>query len=693
MSILDKLSDLFGDSSDDKPKKLEHIGDQSAEEIKLAGFCRSEVERCRSSANRIAHEGIWMTNIAYLLGYDGLMYNTTTRQFQPINRASAYLRKNRVHVNKILPTIQNRLARLSQSPPKYDVRPESNSSDDKEAARLSLQTLTCLWDRLEIDKKRLFLYMWMQQCGHAYIGTLWDPTLGKIMKDPDTGETHFEGEIRIDVCSPFELFPDDLARTDDDLKVLTRCKIRKLDYFKTHYPERGHLVKEESAWLLSAQYDQRINSLNSRGPSQGGLTDVVKDSAIELTRYEAPSKEYPQGRMIVSAAGVLLENKELPIGEIPYTKFDDVIIGGKYYSESIITHLRPIQDQYNETIRRRGEWTKRLLAGKYKAPRGSGLAQESLNDESGEMLYYNVVPGAPNGPEPLELPAIPEYAYKEEDRLDGHINYISGIGDVSRGNLPSASLPAIGAQLLQEQDQTRISVVTELNERSWAKVGRHILKSVEKFYVLPRKIKNAGDNLEYAVRDVLGQELRGNTDCIVVRGSTLPGSKTLKRQDIANGMQMGLLGDVKNPAVAQKIAAMMEYGDSEDIWKDYGVDMAQIRRGIASIETGIPTQPDEMDNHALWIGEINRLRKTDKFDAYPPQVKDLFMQTREAHIQMIMTIGNMIPPNDESPPPPQPSQPQAGQQPQGAPHQQSQVAQSPQLPNNVNTQAAKPQGA
>ena len=97
----------------------------------------------------------------------------------------------------------------------------------------------------------------------------------------------------------------------------------------------------------------------------------------------------------------------------------------------------------------------------------------------------------------------------------------------------------------------------------------------------------------------------------------------------------------------------------------------------------------------FWIGEINRLRKTDKYDAYPPQVKQLFMQTREAHIQMIMTLGNMIPPNDESPPPPQPQpgQPPAGQQPQAAPHQQSHVAHNSQLPNNVNTQAAKPQGA
>lgn len=662
MGLLDRMKnigELFSSPKDlmdpDRGRKIESASDQSSEEIELAQHVRHKLEESRSSANRIAREAIWMTNTAYCLGYDGLMYNTTSRQFQPVNRASSYLRKNRIHANKILPTVQNRLARLAQNPPEYDVAPETNDTEDKDAARLSLQVLDSLVDLCEVNKKRLFLYMWMQQCGHSYIRTSWDPTLGKPMIDPETGGIVFEGDVRVDVESAFCVFPDPFAKTDDDTTYLIFAKARPLDYFKAQYPERGHLVKEEGVWLLSAQYEQRVNSLNSRGPSQGGSAESMKNAAIEMIKYESRSSKFPNGRQIIVANGILLECKELPIGEIPVTKFDDTIIGGAYYSETPITHARPIQDQYNETLRRRAEWTRRLLSGKYKAPRGSGLGQESLNDESGEVVYYNVVPNASGNVEPLPVPTIPEYAYKEEDRLDALINYIFGISDVSRGVLPSASMPAIGAQLLQEQDQTRLSVVTELNERAWSKVFRHMLKYAEKYWVVDRKLKIAGKAREYIIREINGQMLRGNTDVRVKKGSTQPNSKTLKRQDIINTMSLGLLGDPHDPTVANRVLPLLEFGDAADIWLDYSIDMAQIKRGMTGMERGELIEVDEKDNNALWCQELNRFRKGDKFASLAPEIQNLFTANLADRLNVLMPpspANTPMPALPDLPPPP-----------------------------------------
>lgn len=632
-------------------------GEQTEDERKLAAHVRSKVEEIRSSANRIAHEGIWMTNIAYILGYDGITFNTASRQFQPINRASAYLRKNRLHVNKILPTLQNRLARLCKNPPKFDIAPESNSTDDTEAARLNLQILTTMWEKVEVNKKRIPLYMWVQECGHAWIKTYWDPALGKAMIDPITGELDFEGDIDIGIRSAFEIFPDPLAKTEDDMQFIIEAKVRKLDYFRARY-EKGHLVKEEGAWLLSAQFEQRINSLNSRGPSQGGLQDSLKGCAIELIKYEKRSSKYPNGRMIICANGILLEDKELPIGEIPFAKFDDVVIGGKFYSEAMTTHLRPVQDQYNETVRRRAQWTRNILAGKYTAPRGANLGQEGMNDESGEIVYYDSVPTAPDGgrPVPLNIPNIPQWAYLEEDKLTAQMNDISGISEVSRGTLPSASIPAIGMQLLTEQDDTRIGVMTEQHEAAWAKVGRHILKFVESNYKLPRKLKIAGPNLQYAVKEITGDMIKGNTDVRVIRGSTLPGSKTLKRQEILNAYQQGLLGDPADPKVREKVLGALEFGDVAEVWQDHGIDMNQIKRGIELLKAGQQVAISEFDNHSLWLIELNRLRKSDKFEEFPPEVQMNIMQQMEDRLQMVVHLSNADMPPVPVPPPPSQSQ-------------------------------------
>lgn len=629
---------------------------QTEDEKKLVNHVKQKVEESRSSANRVAFEAGCMTNIAYLCGVNNVTFNTNTRQFQPVNRAGAYLSKSRIHVNKILPTVQNRLARLCKNPPKYDVRPESNDTDDKEAARLSLQVLTCLWDKLSLDKKRFLLSMWVQQCGHGWVKVGWDPLLGKMMTNPLTSENGYEGDVRADVVSPFEIFPDPMAKTDDDVlsSWLIQCKVRKLDYFKAQYSKRGDEVKAEDAWLLSAQYEQRINSLNSKGGGGGsGTPESLKNTAIEMIKYEARSEKYPNGRMIICANGILLDDKELPVGEIPFRKFDDIMIAGKFYSEAIVTHLRPIQDQYNETIRKRSEWTRQLLAGKYHAFRGSALGQEAMNDESGEVVLTDYMPGVPDGgkPTPLPVPNIPQYAYQEEEHLTQMFNDISGISEVSRGTLPSASIPAIGMQLLTEQDDTRIGVMTEQHEHAWAGVGSLILKHVERFYEMPRKLKIAGDKLQYTVKEISGGDLRGNTDVIVIRGSTLPGSKTLRRQEILNTYSQGLLGDPNDPKVREKVLGMIEFGDTQGMWEDYGLDMSQIKRGIDMLESGELPPISEFDNHALWVQELNRYRKGDKFESLEPGKREAFMSCIEAHIQAIMKLSGVAPPPPGAPAP------------------------------------------
>ena len=644
-------------------KPLKDVLDQSQEEQDLVKHVRSKVEEIRASASRISFESIIMTNIAYVSGYDGVTYNSMTRQYDPVNRAAPFVKRNRLHVNKILPTLQNRLARLIKSAPQYDVKPESQSTDDKDAARLAIEILNNVWEKQEINAKRIPLMMWVQEAGHAYIKITWDDQLGKEMIDPMTGELSYEGDVRADVVSPFEVFPNPMAKNWEEVasSYLIHCKVRPLDYFKTHYPERGHLVKEEGVWLLSLQYENRVNALNSRGATTGNK-EFEKNCAIEMVKYEARSKKHPNGRMIVCANGVLLEDKPLPCGEIPFAKFDDIVVAGKYYSEAVVTHLRPIQDQFNETIRRRADWTKKLLAGKYHAFRGAGIQQEALNDQSGEVLYTTLIPNAPNGgaPTQMQVPNIPQWAYNETETLEKYFNDISGIQEVDQGTLPSASIPGIGIQLLLESSLTRIGVMTEQHERAWARVGTLILKFVEDYYQMPRKLKIAGPNRSFMIKQITGQDLKGNTDVYVIRGSTLPDSKAVKRNDIMNAYQQGLLGDPADPRVREKVLGLIEFGDVQGMWEDFALDMNQIKRGMEKLEQGEMVEVSELDNHALWVQEINRFRKSDKWDQTDPAIQQLFLDTLEEHVNAQMELSNAVPP-------PAPPMPEAVAQNEGLP--------------------------
>lgn len=635
-SLSDIASKLFSENTLDG-------SEATVDEKKIIDYVKSKIDLIRQSNSRIAIEQVYMTNTAYLLGFDGVYYDTTYRQFRNVD-PKRKLTRTRFKVNKVLPTVQNRLARLTQSPPRYDVRPNSNSTEDKDAARLGLQVLEDIFHKQRFDEKRQELHMAGMQGGHSYIQVTWDPTLGAPMINPETEEFEgYEGDIRLEVLNCLEVFPDPLAKSVEDCQYIIKAKVRKLDYFREKYPEKGNQVKEEGTWLLSSLYDLKANALSSVGIAGASTTAQQKDCAIEIVYYEKRSKEHPNGRQIVVANGILLEDKELPCGEFNLVKFDDILVGGRYNAEAVITHLRPIQDQYNVTRNKCADWIRKMLAGKYLVAKGAGLNQESLNNQSGEVVEYNPVPNAPP-PTAMTIPMIPNYVYNDLDKLDKEFDMISGINEISRGVLPSASIPASGMAFLQEQDQTRIGVQTSRNELGYAKVGQLILKYVGKYYELPRILKLAGDGLEYAVKDFVGSDLQDNYDCIVIAGSTIPSSKVLKRQDLSNAYSQGLLGNPQDPKVQAKVLKMMEFGDVAEMWKSQALDEAQYKRMIDAIEKGdqqlVQKMLNHFDNQAFQLQEMNDYRKSDKFMSLPEPNQKLFMFVMEWRLQALTNIQN-----------------------------------------------------
>lgn len=634
MKAFDRVTDkLMGVPSE----KLGDSNDQSNDELQLAAYVKSRVEESRTSGSRVAQEQVWMTNIAYLLGFDNVMYDVNLRQYRTTDARGGGLRRNRIHVNKILPTIQNRLSRLCKNPPQFDIRPESNDVDDKDASRLGLEIIKNIWDKERINEKRLTLMMWLQQNGYAFMKVCWDESMGKPLVDPFTNEAQGnEGDIRCEPVSSFEMFHDPLARSLDECQWLAQAKVRKINYFRDNF-ERGDLVKAEGVWLLSLQYEMKVNNFTSSGSGNGQTEE--KDSAIEIAYYEKASKKHPRGRMIIVANNVVLEDKELPCGDIPFVKFDDIIVGGRFAAESVITHMRPVQDQYNRLISKRAEWTNKLLAGKYLAPKGHGMHVEALNDMSGEVVQYNPLP---NGQKPdiMSIPNIPQYAYVEEDKLNSMLLDISGINEVSRGQMPSAGMPAAGMAILQEQDQSRIGVMSEQHEQSWAKFAQLILKYAQAYYKTDRILKIAGTNMEYTVKKFTGADIKDNHDVICIRGSTVPTSKELRRQEILNAYTQGLLGDPADPKLRQKVLGMLEYGEIAEIWNEMAIDQNQIKEHLDMIENGQIPPREELDNHPLHIQDKNKYRKTDKFKKLDPYEQQLLLDDIEWHVQAVVRLQN-----------------------------------------------------
>ena len=677
MSILrDAINKMMGQGKTLDPKagnlpKIDSPSSQTVQEKDIIEYIKRKVTEVRQNGSRISQESIWMTNYAYLMGFDSIYFDSTTRQFKDVGRSTNGLRRDRMKVNKILPTTQRRQARLCKNLPRFEVRPDDATQEAKERARLEQQLSEYYFEKERVQEKRLVMMTGLQQCGHYYMHPYWDTEAGDILeapKDDPTAEMQagsvaagdvekaalsdeegvsgatdpvsdyeYEGDLKIELVSPFEIFADPLATCMEDARWVIRAKVRKLEYFKTKYPERGPLVREEGAWLLSIQNELRINTMTGQGPATTGAQTQMHDAAIEFTLYERPTKKHPKGRMIIMASDVLLKDTHLDIGTIPFVKFDDMPIAGKYYPEAIITHLRPIQDQYNRLVTMRAEWANRMLVGKWLLHASAQIPQEALNDQSGEKLYHNTMPGA-SEPKQMQVPVIPQYAYEEEDKLNQMFYDIAGEGEISRGILPAAGIPAIGMQLLLEQDETRIAVQTEQHEHAFGQLMGMSLKYLEKFVTNERLLKIADANSQYTIKTWTGSDLTTKHDVICRRGSLAPASKASKRNDIINLYNMSLLGEPTDPQVRSKVLTALENGDVNTVWADQALDMGQIKRSIEMIEQGVRPEVFEGDNHIMHWQEKNKYRKSDKFQELDPEGQALLILNMEEHLKFLQKI-------------------------------------------------------
>jgi hypothetical protein len=196
-------------------------------------------------------------------------------------------------------------------------------------------------------------------------------------------------------------------------------------------------------------------------------------------------------------------------------------------------------------------------------------------------------------------------------------------------------------QLLVEQDDTRIGIETECHEYSYADLGRILLKFVDKYYETDRLLKIVGENMEYTVRKFNGTDIRKNFDVHVIRGSTLPGSKVLKRQEIMNLHQQGYFGNPGDPLVLQNVLSMLEYGDEYQGWKKISLRKSQINRGIQMIENGQKPPVSEFDDHALWMQELDDYRVSEKFLKLSPEQQSIILELINEHEQWIRELTGM----------------------------------------------------
>ncbi len=557
----------------------------------------------------------WQLNTNFVMG-NQFSYVSPSGEIE--DRGRDYFWQEREVYNHISSIMEARLAKLARVRPKMSVRPATGEENDIRTAKVASKVLDGVWETLDLSEVISQATMWSELTGSAFYKISWDDDGGKRVGDGDN--EIYEGEVRIEVCPPYEIFPSSLGtETVEALTSLIHAKAMNVDEI---YSRWGIKVKPENAEVLSYDSSGLVGGLNCVSAIPVISRSKKSDVAMVIERYTKPTKEKPNGELAIVCGDALLYYGDLPFVNgsygrrtFPFVKQDCLRNAGCFFGASVVERCIPVQRAYNSVKNRKHEFMNRIAMGVLAVEDGSvdigNLEEEGLSP--GKILVYRRGATPPMLMNPGSVPSDFNY---EEDKLLSEFISISGVSEIMRtSSIPSSITSGTALQLLLDQDDTRLSITAERIRESARKAGQHILRLYKQFASQPRLLRYVGEDGEVEVLSWSASDI-GCDDVVFDTENELNSSVASRQNMVFELLRSGLLFDENgklSDSMRYKILDVMGYGGWE-VTHDY----AKLHHTRAQKENAFVTKKalevNEMDDHEIHIEEHSRFCLSGEFE-------------------------------------------------------------------------------
>lgn len=460
--------------------------------IRLAERLFSEAKRAKESVDTK-----WVDNYKFFRGKQWPEKRPTYRHSEVINF--------------IFSEVQTCLVLLTDSRPNIDYLPEDPS--DREFAEILSQIVRSKWDRgawsfiLAEAITDACIY------GSAIAGVPWRPKLNDGL-----GDFLFETE------DPFHIFPDPDALSkinDENCKYIIRAKPRSVSSVKADYPKMADFIRSDVGDLAQlaagpwaedevrykSPTDNRVLIESDRSIHPGKQGQVLEicaymhsdelleeevgekadpDSGVATKLYQT-RKKFPNGRKIVVANGVLLEDGPNPYenGLFPFAKLVDHAMPREFWGIGEVENLRSAQMIINKLLSYMLDVLTIMGNPIWVVDTNSGVDTDNLTNQPGLVVEKN--PGSEVRRESgVQLqPFVMDALQFMVERILGKLGSTQ---EVSRGVAPTDASGYAIAQL-QEAAQTRIRGKSRNVEEFLKEVGSLVADRILQFYTMPRVVR------------------------------------------------------------------------------------------------------------------------------------------------------------------------------------------------------------
>ena len=427
--------------------------------------------------NRRPHDARAFVSWAYYIGNQTCRWDGSSRRLVSArNPSRPYSRYG--ERNKIRGKVNKTLARALHTEPDSTVAPLTDSEMDRAHALMARALLRHYDQKLGSQAQLWKMLRWALTTTTAFLKQWWDPK--KRVEVPIYGpdgvtvigsKVAAVGDLCEEIIPWYQLVPDPKAHSFDKAGWICQYDEPSLEYVKLRW-ERGWLCEPTmgsdamsgfiDSMVASVTGDYRVGS----EPGQAGKSTRV----VEMR--ERPTELYPEGRLFTIAGDRSMRfNKSTGEYWDPWEGDDREHFcyvplhaedpQGTFFAPNQVWDMCGAQRSYNEGVSRVDEHMQTSW-GKIMAPKGCYISSTAFDSaKPNEVIYYEPGPGIPQH---LPAPDLPPVIIENLKIADSDIADISGIHDVSEGNVPPGVSAAAAIQLLQQADTTQMASMTRCIE-------------------------------------------------------------------------------------------------------------------------------------------------------------------------------------------------------------------------------------
>jgi hypothetical protein len=354
---------------------------------------------------------------------------------------------------------------------------------------------------------------------------------------------------KIEIIDPFDIYVDPDATCLEDAKYVIHRKTAELKDLQDN-PNYSNTDKIKQA-SYADQYMDKLSRYNDNVPQKDKHKDLV-----EVLEY------WEQDRLIVIAnRGIVLRDTPNPYHhkQIPFVELDDYRDPHKFYGQSELSVIDPLQREINAIRNQRRDYDNLALNPVIRMVPGT-----LRNPNSAVMAPGNVwMVSDLNSMDVFQLPQLQGTARDIEQQTAQDIKMSVAIDEIGIGLLPDNPQRRSATEVVTAQSMAgkRFAVKIALLEEAVKKIGQLVFALNQQFLDEERVIQIVGERGAQEWIKLSPEDIRGDFFIDIETGSMLPRDEIAARQEAVQLLQYitPIIGPViqSNPGVILPVLRMV----------------------------------------------------------------------------------------------------------------------------------------